>query len=526
MNYLIILSLLLSIISCSKKNELKKVSPFVDFQREEILTDSRSEITQFPILKLMSLKEIEFIVSNHLNESLKKKKLQLNQGSFLRSRMKRIIQSSSLEELSIDDLFRFENHLTEKAKTELFSELRFEKLGDQNIEWSTKFRISSEFTGKVKNLSYSVSFYNNINNQFIDKEYYDLYRYENQDEVIELTNSAIKTYQFNSSNKKFKKVGDKLISNHFVIYEIEDFEFQGRSLKDWKKDVLTEMTILIISAKGMERIVYINNNETFFEALMRSDSSAEISINGNVKKIFGRSGNWKVIGKISDKVESGNVIGLFLNDFADSSPKSSTISQQFNQKQIIVTQRKMDKVNLFIQGSATKYEISRWHEDHAVHRTEEVQCHNSSGVCLLYRELPILRQCEVDRREVIQSEINYDSSLILENYSLKIGHRDYSLQELKKLKIGNYYFAKGILNVEIYPFSSIAHRRNIEVSVKNSLKDIDVVQDFGTCNLRRISRGGTTSYTNFAREHLVTFSPSSYKSKIGLARRMNAFISY
>lgn len=528
MNYLITFSLLILIISCSKSNELKKVSPPYDLKSDEVLVESENEITQFPILKLRSHKEVDFSVSNPLNETIKKKKLKLSQSSFIRSRMKRIIESNSIEELSIDDLFRFESYLTEEAKTKLFSELRFENIEDQNIWWNTQFQIASSYKGNVKNISYSVSLYNNSNNNFLEKDYYDLYRYENQNEVIELSNSTAKTYRFNSLEKNFSMIGNKLISNHFVIYEVEDFLFKGKSLKDWKREILTEMSVLVVSTKNIEKTIYINKGESLSEALRRQDPSVEISINGNVKNLFGTSGSWKLIGqfKVHDSVQPGNVIGLFLNDLNEFIPKSKRILQEGNKNLISLTQNKNDSINIFIQGSATKYELSKWHESHAVHRTEEVQCDNRSGECLLYRELPVLRSCQVDRRKVIENEVEYDSSLVLDDYSLKMGHRSYSLDELKELGVGNYYIEKGILNIKIYSFKSIAHERIIEISIKDSLKEIDVIQDFGLCSLRRISRGGNTIHSHFVREHLNTFSPSSYRSKVGLARRMNAIISY
>ncbi len=516
------------ITSCSKKNELKGPRPLNQNHEVEQQENSSHRLVSFPILKLKSHKEMTFTISNLETESLKKKTLNLKQNSFLRSKMKRIIDSNSSEKLSINDLNRFEIHLTEQSKTELFSGLRFEEVNKNLVWWNTNFNFNSVYKGSVNHLSYSISLYNNIRNDFFDKDYFDLYRYENHDEEIQLSKEGGKSYELKSNEIHFGQIGNKLISNHFIIYEIEDFIFEGLSLKKWKREVLKKKSLLLVSAKDFEKVIYINDGESLLNALGRVDSSFESSINGNVKKVFAKSGDWKIIGSqnLVESLSAGKVIGLFLNDQSEELPKTKTILQMTEEEIVSFIQNKNDSANVFIQGNATEYKVVKWNELHPVYRTEEVHCNIRSGVCMTYRELPVERSCDVYRRRVEEYQMTYDASLVIDMYRIRIGERTYSLKEFKKEKLGDFYLAEGIINVEIFPFVGLAHRRVVEITILDSLKEVNIAQDLGACHLRHISRGGNGTTRTYIQEYLKSFSPTSFDSIIGTQRRMNVFISY
>jgi hypothetical protein len=405
MKYFYYITLLILTASCSKSNSLKKAPLKNEEKIKELRKKTVSNEKNFPTLELNSLNDFNIHVYDNEKEHSFSRKLDLVKEDYIRAKMERILYNRTPEKLSYRDIYKFQFNISKVSRVKLFKNIRFSELSKYESRLTTSFQVSSlRKVGIVKDISYKFSLIDSETGEEGLQSYNDLLRYENQNEVINLSKNEVSNYEFESGVVSYSSLVNKLISGEKIIYEVINYSENEMSLDQVNKKIEDDESYLFVSlGKNKTHKYKISDGESIKSSLKKIDPSSELSINGNIRKLQGKSGEWKLVNFESFDIdaEKGSVYGIYYVDVADSI-KTKKISSRVSVENLNLIQEKNETLELYIQLSKINYELSTSNQRHFVKRVYKDRCDSRGNNCKGQQLItsPAIKYCHVSYQRI------------------------------------------------------------------------------------------------------------------------------
>ncbi|WP_127718092.1 hypothetical protein [Halobacteriovorax sp. HLS] len=521
---------LITLISCSKKNELSRQESREN-QPESITTKNEgpsSNVSRFPVLSLGLEPSINLELIGSTNGKVLNKELNLKPRNFIRSKMERILFNKSSEVIKLEDLFKFEYFLETRDRVKLFEGLSFSDVTEYIVSASTRFKVSSnQKQGVVRDISYKFSYFDGNRDAEISSVYEDLIRYENENEIIDLTSVQKREYSFLSSRSSFSELVNIFITGKSLLYEIVDYEHDKRSLRDWILKESSTSSHLLISTKKETLHFKILNGETIREAIQRQAKSYEISQNNNIKEINGNKGEFLVLDKvdIDRELEAGDIFSIYLNE-QSSVPSfgSFAIYQEGDSLEVSGFQKKTGTLEFYIELSRKSYSLSHENYSLPVRAKFLSGCNQHGENCISSAPLQSQpRTCEIEASSLIGTEFVQISENQKDYININLDGHSHSLNDLIEKDMVTVNQSYGVLHIILNNFNSLNDYREVTISTTSDLKVAQEYRRSKNCFLFDWIRQMGPGENNYGRQldYIEGFNAMERDVMIGEDFRMN-----
>ena len=529
MKYFIILSISLLSLACSKKHELKSFEFEEIVPQNESFASEREVIAKFPIIKVenttgLDLQAMGISISSSFSRTLDTKR-----ESYIRTKMKSIVEYGSSEKLSVDDIFKFQFRLADHEKVKLFQNLRFQEVENYKARVNTSFKLSSSLKeGMVKDLAYKISYVDKRSNNVIDEHYENIYRYENQREAIDLADIKSDSYTFESEEFDYSLFTNRIISGKSMVYEIVDYFTNDKSLREWKEESMKSCALVLISFEGKQEYLFIKSGESLEDALRDYDKSFEVSVNGNIKVINDQKGDWSKIGftKINRKVRSGEVFGIYLkNNTKKIEVSTKRIQSLIKKQEVVLEQDKEEEIELFIQMNSLMRKKVTTTRNEVLSNVIYSGCSSIMEDCQSVNTIGTRPEaCEVTTDKVETSDLSVHK-VSQDDILFNIDEQIYSLRQLQKLKMVEVYEGDEVIHIVIKKFKGLEDIRTIKLYTSLEAVPMKIRTDVHACTVGRFhsSQSGIGRYNFFMIEANIS-KREVYEVNIGKEKFLNAYV--
>ncbi len=509
MKFTLPLLITLSLISCSRKSDLKPVIPFDDSSKvastekiEAASISKHSSFYGFPILKLHGV-ESEFSILGSNGEVVRKVPVKIEERSFIRKKLLDILENPYSQKLSIEDLVTHEYFVSPSEVLKVINHHSFGELSNLRLQTNSKLLLESSKEGMIESLDYEAE----ISEVESNRVPFTLRNSSEQTDGFEFGVKPKESYSFLTGEASVEETLKKVLSGSGIRYHLSNFELEERSLEDWKSRVLSEGSVLIISREEGEEYSFIQRGESVEEALVREG------------KTFDLNSDFRMINflKMNEEVSEGQILALFVMG-GDKNKVKGQISESKNIKEFSFTKKKNKDVHFFIQLSGRSHTIKHWYESQVVIFTE-------TGAYGTFRSS---RSCNVSRRKVVSSATTLDIAKEKWSYTLFYGGRSISLESLVKEKKAKVEGLGRTQKITLFDLPGSGDFADVRFVLNSEMKEVDIVQDKGQCVLlysrSQMHGGEDPDWIRIREEKFQNFQESSYKDFIGTEKMMDLII--
>lgn len=503
LKYFLSIFILLSFTSCGKKAKLKFIPPN-NFERNEKVLSDKTEVNGREILEKnplldLHIKKATLNISEKNQKFYHKEALKIKRVPYLRNKLVSLLENPYHEQLTIDDLFKYEFKAEVSSIFKSLSNTDLLKINQKEASLSLGTYLKASVEGIFDEVSYSVKL-GDSKDHFVERQLENL---EEQVEGFEFGRKPRESYVVNSKKINFESLVKSLSKRESVIVSIENFTKKEMSLSKWKDQILNSGSILVISNSNDIELVFISDGQSVEESLVEN--------NVDLKRL--REFSPIQFESFKDRIEKGRVLGI-INSRLDNNDPSYTYKKIQNIKTIKFTKNSDKPAYLFIQLKTIKHSIVDWLEP------QRVTIHKD-GI-----PIPSSRMCNVRRRKVEQVVIPTRFSGIQHTlYSLSYNGEKHNFVDLIKNKNISIVSNKNAQYFEILNLPGESDVKEVTLSIRSEMKNDWLIQDKGECKLfyyERVSH--YDGEVEIEEERFDNFSPSRIKVQTGSERFINAIL--